>query len=86
MSQVKLFTGFERFWHWSQAILIFGMLLHKTPICYVTAMARACSNSSGIIFQYPFYAGIMGIMMATGLGKAIAAAPDAFPTPPMEGA
>jgi thiosulfate reductase cytochrome b subunit len=27
MSQVQLFTGFERFWHWSQAILIFGLLL-----------------------------------------------------------
>jgi len=54
------------------SFLIFGMLLHRTPICYVTAMARACSNISGIIFQYPFYAGIMGIMMATGLGKAIA--------------
>jgi thiosulfate reductase cytochrome b subunit len=26
MSQVKLFSGFERFWHWAQAILIFGML------------------------------------------------------------
>jgi thiosulfate reductase cytochrome b subunit len=26
MSQVKLFTGFERFWHWSQMALIFGML------------------------------------------------------------
>jgi short-chain fatty acids transporter len=55
------------------SFLIFGMLLHRTPICYVTAMARACSNISGIIFQYPFYAGIMGIMMATGLGKTIAA-------------
>jgi short-chain fatty acids transporter len=54
------------------SFLIFGMMLHRTPICYVTAMARACSNISGIIFQYPFYAGIMGIMMATGLGKAIA--------------
>jgi short-chain fatty acids transporter len=54
------------------SFLIFGMLLHRTPIRYVMAMARACSNISGIIFQYPFYAGIMGIMMATGLGKAIA--------------
>ena len=27
MSQVQLFTGFERFWHWTQAILIFGLLL-----------------------------------------------------------
>jgi short-chain fatty acids transporter len=53
------------------SFLIFGMLLHRTPIRYVTAMGRACSNISGIVFQYPFYAGIMGIMMATGLGKAI---------------
>jgi len=54
------------------SFLIFGMLLHRTPIRYVVAMGRACSNISGIVFQYPFYAGIMGIMMATGLGKAIA--------------
>ena len=52
--------------------LILGMLLHHTPIRYVVAMGRACSNISGIVFQYPFYAGIMGIMLATGLGKAIA--------------
>ena len=26
MSQVKLFTGFERFWHWTQMALIFGLL------------------------------------------------------------
>ena len=26
MSQVKIFTGFERFWHWSQMALIFGLL------------------------------------------------------------
>jgi short-chain fatty acids transporter len=54
------------------SFLIFGMLLHRTPIRYVVAMGRACSNISGIVFQYPFYAGIMGIMLATGLGKAIA--------------
>jgi short-chain fatty acids transporter len=52
--------------------LVFGMLLHRAPIRYVVAMARSCSNISGIVFQYPFYAGIMGIMLATGLGKAIA--------------
>lgn len=60
--------------------LVFGMLLHRTPICYVTAMARACANMSGIIFQFPFYAGIMGIMMATGLGKAVAAWMASFVT------
>jgi len=54
------------------SFLMFGMLLHQTPIRYVVAMGRACSNISGIVFQYPFYAGIMGIMLATGLGKAVA--------------
>jgi short-chain fatty acids transporter len=48
------------------------MLCHKTPFRYVIAMKRACSNVSGIILQFPFYAGIMGIMIHTGLGKAIA--------------
>ncbi len=48
------------------------MALHRSPICYVVAMRRACSNISSIVFQYPFYAGIMGIMLSTGLGKAIA--------------
>ncbi len=27
MSKPRIFTGFERFWHWTQAVLIFGLLL-----------------------------------------------------------
>ena len=50
-----------------------GMICHKTPFRYIIAMKRACSNVSGIVLQFPFYAGIMGIMIFTGLGKAIAA-------------
>lgn len=49
-----------------------GLVLHRTPLRYVIAMKRACANVSGIIFQYPFYAGIMGIMMFTGLAQATA--------------
>ena len=52
--------------------LILGLLLHQTPMRYVIAMKRSCSNISGIIFQYPFYAGIMGIMLYTGLGTSLA--------------
>ncbi|WP_339753253.1 TIGR00366 family protein [uncultured Winogradskyella sp.] len=51
--------------------LIVGMLLHITPMRYSIAMKRASSNISGILFQYPFYAGIMGIMLASGLGAKI---------------
>ena len=49
--------------------IIIGLLLHRTPIRYVISMKRASSNISGILFQYPFYAGIMGIMLYTGLGE-----------------
>ena len=52
--------------------LIIGLLLHKTPMRYVISMKRASSNISGIIFQYPFYAGIMGIMLFTRLGEKLA--------------
>ena len=52
--------------------LIIGLLLHKTPMRYVISMKRASGNISGIIFQYPFYAGIMGIMLFTGLGEKFA--------------
>jgi len=51
--------------------LMAGLLVHRTPMNYVMAMKRSCSNVSGIIFQYPFYAGIMGLMMYTGLGTMI---------------
>ena len=51
--------------------LIAGLLLHKTPLRYSISMQRASKNISGILFQYPFYAGIMGIMLSTGLGEKI---------------
>jgi len=48
--------------------IIMGLILHKTPMRYNISMKRASSNISGILFQFPFYAGIMGIMTFTGLG------------------
>jgi short-chain fatty acids transporter len=60
--------------------LIAGLLFHRTPMNYVMAMKRACSNVSGIIFQYPFYAGIMGLMMFTGLGSMISSWMAGFAT------
>jgi len=51
--------------------VMIGLICHLEPIRYVVAMKRAAGNISGIVFQYPFYAGIMGMMMFTGLGNAI---------------
>ena len=73
---VKAFiSGLSGHGYGSLLIFLFigtGMLAHRTPLCFVIAMKRACSNVSGIVFQYPFYAGIMGIMMFSGLGTQLA--------------
>ncbi|WP_227354970.1 short-chain fatty acid transporter [Haladaptatus salinisoli] len=42
--------------------LFLGLLLHGTPAAYIDAMKEAVENVWGIILQFPFYAGIMGIM------------------------
>lgn len=49
--------------------LIVGLFLHETPMRYVISMKRSSRNISGILFQYPIYAGIMGIMLYSGLGE-----------------
>jgi len=49
--------------------IVLGLFLHRTPMRFTIAMRRASTNVSAIIFQFPFYAGIMGIMTYTGLGE-----------------
>ncbi|MBR1660553.1 MAG: short-chain fatty acid transporter [Oscillospiraceae bacterium] len=39
-----------------------GILFHKTPINYVRAIDDAVKGAGGVILQFPFYAGIMGMM------------------------
>lgn len=46
--------------------LFLGVVLHGTPLAYVRAFTKAATGASGIILQFPFYAGIMGII--TGVG------------------
>ncbi|RDU73136.1 TIGR00366 family protein [Helicobacter aurati] len=43
--------------------LFAGILLHRTPIAYIKAINRATRSAAGILLQFPFYAGIMGMMM-----------------------
>ncbi len=42
--------------------LFLGITLHGTPSAYIGAMKEGVENVWGIILQFPFYAGIMGIM------------------------
>ncbi|WP_370882848.1 TIGR00366 family protein [Caloramator sp. ALD01] len=52
--------------------LFTGILLHKTPIRYIKAVDNAIKGTAGIVLQFPFYGGIMGIMVESGLASIIA--------------
>lgn len=47
--------------------LFIGFLFYLKPIRYVKAVGEAVKGASGIILQFPFYAGIMGMMRDSGL-------------------
>lgn len=47
--------------------LFLGILFHGTPKRFLDAAVNAVKGASGIIIQFPFYAGIMGMMTASGL-------------------
>ena len=47
--------------------LALGLMLHSTPVNYVRAFGKATTGAAGIILQFPFYAGIMGIIRGIGV-------------------
>jgi len=52
--------------------LIIGMLLHRTPLAFLESVKRATGTVYGVIIQFPFYAGIFGMINYSGLAKVIA--------------
>lgn len=52
--------------------LFLGILFHGTPKHFLEAIVNAVKGASGIIIQFPFYAGIIGMMTASGLAAVIA--------------
>jgi short-chain fatty acids transporter len=66
--------------------LFLGVILHGTPLAYVRAFGKAVGGASGILLQFPFYAGIMGIITGVGtsgicLGTVLADGCIAISTP-----
>ncbi|HCN17070.1 MULTISPECIES: short-chain fatty acid transporter [Psychrobacter] len=47
--------------------LFLGIIFHGTPRKYLIAVQEAVRGAGAIIVQFPFYAGIMGMMTASGL-------------------
>ncbi len=51
--------------------LMLAMALHGTPRRVLRALQEAVQGGAGIVIQFPFYAGIMGIMVSSGLAVSI---------------
>ncbi len=51
--------------------LFAGIVLHKTPAKFLKAANEAIKNTGGIVLQFPLYAGIMGMMVHSGLASSI---------------
>ena len=66
--------------------LFLGVILHGTPVSYVKAFGKSVNGAAGILLQFPFYAGIMGIITGVGtsgicLGEVISNACVSISTP-----
>jgi len=65
--------------------LALGMLAHRSPTAYADAIADGARGCAGILLQFPFYFGILGVLKASGLivaiasGFAAASSPTTFP-------
>lgn len=52
-------------------LLTLGIILHVNPHNYLMALKKAIGGTSGIILQYPIYAGLMGMMVQSGLAESV---------------
>ncbi|MFC2014310.1 short-chain fatty acid transporter [Chloroflexota bacterium] len=52
--------------------ILLGLIIYFNPIAYMRAIYTAVATVGGIILQFPFYAGIQGVMMYSGLGVTLA--------------
>jgi short-chain fatty acids transporter len=63
--------GFGTSWTinaYNVVFLTLALLLHGRPLAFLDACRRGVDAAWGIILQFPFYAGIFGLMTNTGLG------------------
>ena len=53
------------------AFIAFGMLLHWRPRSFLKAVASSVPATSGVLIQFPFYAGIFGLITYTSIEHAL---------------
>ena len=73
-----LLGGYLAHWFWTRGVdlnlnivnwtfLCLGLALARSPVHYIRLVRNAGTAVSPVLIQYPFYAGIMGMMAGTGL-------------------
>ncbi|MEQ5800738.1 short-chain fatty acid transporter [Halomonas sp. H10-9-1] len=60
--------------------LFLAIVLHRTPRSLLTSLQEAIKGGAGIVIQFPFYAGIMAIMIQSGLAATMSGALVSFAT------
>jgi len=53
-------------------LLMIGILMHKTPHNLIVTTEEGVRSAFGVVLQFPFYAGIQGMMASSGLVTIIA--------------
>lgn len=78
--------GFELDLNFFNFLMLFlGIALHGTPKKFYTAFAEGIKMTWGVVLQFPFYAGIQGMMASSGLVPIMVgwfisiATPESFP-------
>lgn len=51
--------------------LFLGIIFHGRPVRFLASAAEAVKGATGIIIQFPFYAGIMAMMVGSGLASSL---------------
>lgn len=60
--------------------LFLAIVLHRTPRSLLISLNEAIKGGAGIVIQFPFYAGIMAIMVQSGLAATLSVALISFAT------
>lgn len=60
--------------------LFLAIVLHRTPQSLLNSLQEAIKGGAGIVIQFPFYAGIMAIMVQSGLAETLSSALISFAT------
>ena len=58
--------------HFNLAFLALGLLLHGRPRSFLAAVGKSVPATAGVLIQFPFYAGIFGLISRTSIATVLA--------------